>query len=91
MSDVPWQTDRALDTEMVRDVVRSQFPPVEAATIEPIGDGWDFDVYEIDGRWVFRFPKRHEYDSRFLVELALLLGHRYGSALESQCRPCDHR
>ena len=72
MSDVPWQTDRALDEHMVREAVLSQFPSIAAATVESIGDGWDFDVYEIDERWVFRFPKRREYDARFLTELALL-------------------
>lgn len=72
MNDTPWHTDRPLDVEMVGDLVRSQFPSVEAAIVEPIGDGWDFDVFEVNRQWVFRFPKRREYDSRFLTELTLL-------------------
>ena len=72
MTETPWRTDRPLDADVVRRVLRSQFPAIDAAAVKPIGDGWDFDAYEIDGRWVFRFPKRREYDGRFLSELALL-------------------
>ena len=72
MVDAPWRTDRPLDESMVREIVRDQFPGVRAGAIRAIGDGWDFDVYDIDRRWVFRFPKRREYDARFATELALL-------------------
>ena len=26
--------------------------------ITPINEGWDSDVFDIDGRWIFRFPRR---------------------------------
>lgn len=67
-----WAKDRRLDAAIVRQVVRSQFADIEAATVRCIGEGWDFEVYEIDGRWIFRFPKRRDCQVRHLKELALL-------------------
>ena len=72
MSDAPWRTDRPLDEGMAREIVRDQFPAVDAGSVRAIGDGWDFDVYELDRQWVFRFPKRREYDARLATQLALL-------------------
>jgi len=31
---------------------------VPAATLERLGSGWDNDAWLVDGRWVFRFPRR---------------------------------
>ena len=49
---------------------------IPAATMEPVGAGWDSDTYEVDGRWIFRFPRRPpveervRHEIRFLPELA---------------------
>ena len=86
VTDAPWRTDRPLDEGMVREIVRAQFPAVRASAIRAIGDGWDFDVYEIDRRWVFRFPKRREYDAEVPSRirhrgLCVLVGELYYARL----------
>ena len=72
MSHPPWAADRPLEIRTIRDLLTAQFPHVRGQIVKPIGTGWDFDTYEIDERWIFRFPRRQEYDGRFLAELALL-------------------
>jgi aminoglycoside phosphotransferase (APT) family kinase protein len=50
--------DRELTAEVVREVVREQFPELAVATIERLGDGWEHETYLVDDRVVFRFPRR---------------------------------
>ncbi len=72
MVGMPWDRDRKLDAETARQVVRAQFPEIDAKKVGLLGEGWDSDAHEIDGRWVFRFAKRRDYDARWLKEVALL-------------------
>lgn len=51
-------TDRELNAEIVRDVVREQFPELIAATVERLGEGWEHETYLVDDRVVFRFPRQ---------------------------------
>src|SRR5688572_5904141 len=51
-------TDRELTAEVVREIVREQFPELAVATIERLGDGWEHETYLVDDRVVFRFPRR---------------------------------
>jgi aminoglycoside 2''-phosphotransferase len=51
-------TDRELTAEIVRDVVREQFPELSVATVERLGDGWEHEAYLVDDRVVFRFPRQ---------------------------------
>jgi aminoglycoside 2''-phosphotransferase len=53
----PPPTDRELAADVVRDVVREQFPELAVATVERLGDGWEHEAYLVDGRVVFRFPR----------------------------------
>src|SRR5574338_546499 len=54
----PPPTDRDLTADVVRDVVREQFPEVAAETVERLGNGWEHETYLVDGHVVFRFPRR---------------------------------
>src|SRR5215212_7632302 len=54
----PPPSDRELTAEIVRDVVREQFPELAAATVERMGDGWEHEAYLVDARVVFRFPRQ---------------------------------
>jgi aminoglycoside phosphotransferase (APT) family kinase protein len=53
----PPPTDRELSADIVRDVVRAQFPDLAVHTVEHLGDGWEHDAYLVDDRVVFRFPR----------------------------------
>ena len=59
----PPPIDRELTAEIVRSVVREQFPELAVATVEPLGDGWENDTYLVDGHIVFQFPRQAGGDS----------------------------
>ncbi len=37
-----------------------------------MGEGWDFQVFEVDAEWLFRFPKRKECETKLSLECRLL-------------------
>jgi len=65
-----------LDQKTVRHVVHGQFPEVPCADVEQLGEGMDCWAWLIDGRCVFRFPKREagaeclQNEIRILPEIA---------------------
>ena len=62
----------SLDAEIVRRVLQSQFPEIEAQRIQYLNEGCDSIAFEVDGRLVFRFPKRAEVERQMAVERAVL-------------------
>lgn len=72
MSSLPWSTDRPLDEQTVQTVVAAQFPSLQPVHATYLGEGWDNQSYVINERWVFRFPKRREYDALIATEAAAL-------------------
>ncbi|MDQ3069157.1 MAG: phosphotransferase [Acidobacteriota bacterium] len=61
-----------MDPASVIEIVRAQFPEVRGRTSSFLGGGCDSDAYEIDGEWVFRFPKRADVAAQLAVERAIL-------------------
>jgi aminoglycoside phosphotransferase (APT) family kinase protein len=53
-----WAAEVVVDAELARGLIAGQFPELEAASIELVGEGWDNTVWLVDGAWVFRFPRR---------------------------------
>ncbi|MDQ3894623.1 MAG: phosphotransferase [Actinomycetota bacterium] len=41
-------------------------------SIVPVGGGWDSDTWEVDGRWIFQFPRRPEVAERIRAGIPLL-------------------
>jgi aminoglycoside phosphotransferase (APT) family kinase protein len=79
----PPPIDRELTAEIVRDVVREQFPELAVATVERLGDGWENETYLVAGRVVFRFPRRadgggFEWEERVHAFVASVIGHMVG-------------
>jgi aminoglycoside phosphotransferase (APT) family kinase protein len=63
---------------LVAALVRLQFPDVDPRNVSLLGEGCDSWAFEVDGRWVFRFPKRDDVEQQLLVEsrvLPLLAAH----------------
>jgi aminoglycoside phosphotransferase (APT) family kinase protein len=61
-----------LDPARVRAIIRSQFPDVGAQDVRWLGEGYDSTAFEVDRRWVFRFPKRRDVEQQLLVESRIL-------------------
>jgi aminoglycoside phosphotransferase (APT) family kinase protein len=76
----PPLTDRELTVEIARAIVREQFPELAAVTIEPMGEGWEFETFLVDDRVVFRFPRRadgangFEWQERLHALVASVIG-----------------
>lgn len=58
MSGRPWDADRPLTLDGARSAIAAQFPQVNAATLEYLDSGWEFDAYLTPDGWVFRFPRQ---------------------------------
>jgi aminoglycoside phosphotransferase (APT) family kinase protein len=71
-----WDAEVRVDEALARRLISEQFPELEAGELRLLGEGWDMMVWLVDGRWVFRFPRRAmvvpglELELRYLVELA---------------------
>jgi aminoglycoside phosphotransferase (APT) family kinase protein len=69
-----WAPERVVDEELARRLIRAQFPELEAASLELLGEGWDMTVWLIDGRWTFRFPRKEFALPGMRREIELLPG-----------------
>ena len=52
--------------------VRALWPDLCASALTSIGDGWTCDTYDVDGRWIVKFP-RTEYAEEMLRKQSALL------------------
>jgi aminoglycoside phosphotransferase (APT) family kinase protein len=68
----PWTAEVAVDADLARALIASQFPELAGAAAQPLGAGWDNTAYVVGGQWVFRFPRRTLALRLNARELALL-------------------
>jgi aminoglycoside phosphotransferase (APT) family kinase protein len=67
-----WWDAEELEIERRRAAIRLACPDVPAMDVRRLGQGWDSEVWEVDGRLVFRFPKRDDVVPWLEREIALL-------------------
>ncbi|MBI2265246.1 MAG: phosphotransferase [Armatimonadetes bacterium] len=53
-----WDADIAITSELCRLLVEKQFPELSPVEIEIIGEGWDNTAFLINGKHLFRLPRR---------------------------------
>ncbi len=53
-----WNPERVVDEDQARGLIAAQFPELADVEIRQLAAGWDNTVHLVDGRWVFRFPRR---------------------------------
>ncbi|MCP4539290.1 MAG: phosphotransferase [Chloroflexi bacterium] len=63
-----------LTAKRAKAIITTAFPEFHGARVELLGAGWDFQVFEVDGRWLFRFPKRETSVAKLNMERKLLSG-----------------
>jgi aminoglycoside phosphotransferase (APT) family kinase protein len=61
-----------LDATQVATIVRLQFPELAPTTVAYLGEGCDSAAFEINGQWVFRFPKRPDVEQQLVLESRIL-------------------
>ncbi len=45
---------------------------LKVQTFEPIGNGWAYDTYEVNGEWIFQFPRLPGEDETLRKQIAML-------------------
>lgn len=78
MSDGP-EIDRELNDDIVRDLVRSQFPHLAVHSVEYLDSGWQYDAYLVDDQLVFRFPRHEAHDFDQDDRILALVGSAAGA------------
>lgn len=68
----PWDADRELTQDMATAAIAAAVPELAGGQVSLLGTGWDFDAYEVDRRWVFKFPRRAAEVARLEREQAVL-------------------
>ncbi len=54
----PWAAERTVSPSLARSLIESQFPEFAPARVQLLGEGWDNTAYQVNGSFVFRFPRR---------------------------------
>jgi aminoglycoside phosphotransferase (APT) family kinase protein len=70
--ELPWHDAHPLEARDVAAILARDLPEFRDAVVAPLGDGWDFKVFLVDGRWAFRFPKRRQCARALEREITLL-------------------
>lgn len=52
-----WTAELVVDEHLVRRLL-TQFPALDAGSLRPFAEGWDYSIWAVDERWAFRFPRR---------------------------------
>jgi aminoglycoside phosphotransferase (APT) family kinase protein len=59
-------------SEEHRALVERLFPQLGVRTFEPIGDGWTYDTYEVNGEWIVQIPRTRHAEERLRAQRSLL-------------------
>ena len=54
----PWLPEREISSALAAELIAAQFPALAPVQAAPLGAGWDNTVFEVNGEYVFRFPRR---------------------------------
>jgi aminoglycoside phosphotransferase (APT) family kinase protein len=61
-----------LTAERAQAIISTNFARFRGMHVAFLGEGWDFQVFEVDRNWLFRFPKREESAAKLTKEYQLL-------------------
>ncbi len=64
--------EEILTAKSAKVIITTAFPEFRGAHVELLGEGWDFQVFEVDKMWLFRFPKRESGIAKLNTEYKLL-------------------
>jgi aminoglycoside phosphotransferase (APT) family kinase protein len=69
-----WAAEFAVTDDLARRLIETQFPTLAPIQMELLGAGYDNSAYEVNGEWVFRFPRRPMGVDLINVEIRVLPG-----------------
>lgn len=53
-----WQAEVIISIDEATKLIESQFTNFKVSSIKRFGEGWDNIVYQVNNKWLFRFPRR---------------------------------
>ncbi len=68
----PWSAEQVVSESLARVLIEGQFPALAPVHVEPLEFGWDNTAYRVNGRFVFRFPRRQVAVDLLTVEQNVL-------------------
>jgi aminoglycoside phosphotransferase (APT) family kinase protein len=66
-----WTAELVVDERLVRRLL-AQFRGLDAESLRPFAEGWDYSIWGVDERWAFRFPRREMAVRGVRREIAVL-------------------
>ncbi len=67
-----WEAEHSLTPDEAMVMIKSQFPDLEAQSIQLLGMGWDNTAFLVNQDYVFRFPRRQVAVSLLEIEFCVL-------------------
>ena len=61
-----------LTSELAAAIIGAQFPELRPVEATFLGEGYDSVAFDVNGRWVFRFPKRPDVERQLFIERRIL-------------------
>lgn len=68
----PWESDHEFDAQRALVVIKDVFTHLDVSEVVAVGEGWDFRVFVVNKKWIFRFPKRRNVVKTLRMERRLL-------------------
>src|SRR5262249_20784954 len=53
-----WSAEQTVSEALAVQLIEEQFPGLSPVQVELVGEGWDNYAFKINGRFIFRFPRR---------------------------------
>jgi aminoglycoside phosphotransferase (APT) family kinase protein len=64
----------SINAEDAKNIITATFPRFRGMRVALLGEGWDFRLFEVGERWLFRFPKHETSVTKLNMERKLLSG-----------------
>ena len=61
-----------MDAATAANIINRHCPELAPASVAFLGEGFDSCAFDVNGAWVFRFPKREDVAEQFAIEARLL-------------------
>jgi aminoglycoside phosphotransferase (APT) family kinase protein len=67
-----WAPEVCVTPQLAAELLREQFPGLDTRQVTVLETGWDNTACQVDGQWLFRFPRREIAIAGVLREIAVL-------------------
>lgn len=83
----PWEADIELTDTQAKQLITTQFPELAPVTVSLLGVGWDNWAFQVNDRYIFRFPRREIAVALLNMESQLLpfVAARVSLAIPEPC------